>query len=110
MNPKHYRSTSPVAQAMKRLDDLCHERADLRALGRKVLRDVADVSAPDSASITLARRCEVVLGWVTVLAHPSTSAEERRRANQDLKALDEELTAEQAAQPDEEDETVDSRA
>ena len=102
---ERYYPAHPLQLAGRALTDAAKGRGDLIKLGRRLLRDVAYLSATTTADLTLAHRAEVVLQWVKAQADPAASAAVRRETNEALERLDLELTAEdEAAQDDAEDE------
>jgi len=92
---QRYYPAHPLTLAGRQLTDAARGRGDLVTLGRKLLRDIADLSHVDAADLTLTRRADVVLAWVRTMADPNTSATARQSATSGLERLDAELSAEE---------------
>ena|SRR2546422_7055412 len=98
---ERYYPAHPLQLAGRALTEASKGRGDLVKVGRRLLRDVADLSDSSTADLTLVRRAEVVLQWIAAQADPAATPATRRAANEALERLDTELTAEDEAAEDE---------
>ncbi len=97
---QRYTPTHPLSLAGRQLTDAARGRGDLVVLGRRLLRDIADLSHVQAADLTLTRRADLVLAWVRTMSDPEASAAARQAATAGLERLDAELGAEEP-DPDE---------